>query len=52
MKEKINNLDEVVSLITKKVAERLGGQEQKKSHNETEVAKATDYDQKLASMIE
>ncbi|MDC0253991.1 deoxyribose-phosphate aldolase [Bacteriovoracales bacterium] len=52
MKEKINNLDEVVSLITKKVAERLGGQEQKKSHNETEVAKATDYDQKLASMID
>ena len=54
MMEKNSNLEDVVSLITQKVAERLGGQGSAAASpsktNKSEVpcqASAKDYDQKL-----
>jgi deoxyribose-phosphate aldolase len=56
MNEKIKNLDDVVSLITQKVAERLSDQSRPSKESSSvpseKIAKATDYDQKLASMID
>jgi len=58
MMEKNSNLEDVVSLITQKVAERLGGPGSKvgsSKANKNEDASqegAKDYDQKLASMID